>query len=81
VNRGIAIEYCPTTTWHSRAKKDVDRSFHSPPKINRVARAGARSVAAKRNNMFTNLLYRGMPTFVFLVVAAIIEFLAIHAFA
>jgi hypothetical protein len=46
-----------------------------------VARAGARSVAAKRNNMFTNLLYRGMPTIVFLVVAAIIEFLAIHAFA
>jgi len=31
--------------------------------------------------MFTNLLYRGMPTIVFLVVAAIIEFLAIHAYA
>jgi hypothetical protein len=31
--------------------------------------------------MFSNRIYRGMPTIVLLVVAAIIEFMAIRAFA
>ena len=75
-----AIECCPSTTWHSRAN-DLDYSSHSPPEIDRVARANARSVAAKRNNMFRNRIYRGMPTIVLLVVAGIIEFLAMYAFA
>jgi hypothetical protein len=31
--------------------------------------------------MFSNMIYRGMPTIALLVVAAIIEFMAMHAFA
>lgn len=31
--------------------------------------------------MFANRIYRGMPTIMLFVVAAIIEFFAIHAFA
>jgi hypothetical protein len=31
--------------------------------------------------MFSNRIYRGMPTIVLLVVAGLIEFLAIYAFA
>ena len=57
------------------------RSFPLSHQFNRAAWASARSVAVKRNNMFSNRIYRGMPTIVLLVVAGIIEFLAIYAFA
>ena len=53
------------------------------PHATRAARACAICVAAtkKRNNMFSNWIYRGMPTIVLLIIAGIIEFMAVRAFA
>jgi hypothetical protein len=63
-------------------QEDVDSSTPSHHKS--LARHGsARYVSQprKRNYMFSNWIYRGMPTIVLLVVAGIIEFIAIRAFA
>ena len=79
VGLGNAIKYGPTTIWHLRAIK-VDPSPITSHQINRAASASTSSVAVKRNNMFRNRIYRGVPTIVLLVVAGIIEFMAIHAF-
>jgi hypothetical protein len=46
-----------------------------------VGTAVSALAAIKRNDMFKNWIFRGMPTIVLLVVAGIIEILAIHAFA
>lgn len=64
---------------HVRRKTSIPPLLHT--KIHSRG-AGRRALcrSQKRNNMFSNWIYRGMPTVVLLLVAGVVEFMAIRAF-
>jgi hypothetical protein len=68
-----------TTHTPSRVERPNPNSFDTP---SAAGSSGARRCRIRIGaNMFIKRIYRGLPTIVLLVVAALIEFLAINAFA